>query len=68
MNLYDIKLSTYISDYRNENSSCGGYANYSLEVEAESEEVARYVSLRVADINGNRNSFVKSIVMIEAGI
>ena len=68
MNLYDIKLSTYVSDRRNANSSCGGYANYSLEVEAENEEVARYVALQVADIDGDRNAFVKSIVMIEVGI
>jgi hypothetical protein len=68
MNLYDIKLSTYVSNYMNANSSCGGYAHYFLEVEAESEEEAKHIALQVADPDSNRNACVKSIEIIGAVI
>jgi hypothetical protein len=66
MNLYDIKLSTYIPNYMNSNSTCGGYAHYFLEAEAESEEEAKYIALQVADPDSNRNACVTSIEIIEA--
>lgn len=52
----------------NANSSCGGYAQYFLEVEAESEEEAKYIALQVADPDSNRNACVKSIEIIGAVI